>query len=147
MDSNSTQGQSGSDGFERLWQVINRAYQPSEFRSNIRLWSAALLAAALWIVLGRVAWGQFSSSQAFAMKIATQAVSDSPAATESTARVQEKIQIYKQANEMVASSAQTIYTFLTPLVTAVTGYFFVAATPQSLKPPQGQALKKREDDA
>ncbi len=48
--------------------------------------------------------------------------------------IEQKIQIIKQSNDMVASSAQNLYTFLTPIVTAVTGYFFVAASAPALRP-------------
>ena len=138
----------GVTSIERLWTILNSAYQPVEFRSNIKLWSAALLALALWIILAKIALGQFSSSQDFAGKIASQAGSAQVKDGKLSPEIAERIQIVKQANEMVASTAQNLYTFLTPIVTAVTGYFFVAAgspaprAPANTNPAQPDPNKK-----
>jgi hypothetical protein len=142
------EGQEGVASIERLWTILNSAYQPVEFRSNLKLWSAALLALALWIILAKIALGQFSSSQDFAGKIASQANSAQVKDGKLSPEIAEKIQIVKQANDMVASTAQNLYTFLTPIVTAVTGYFFVAAgapaprAPANTNPAQPDPSKK-----
>lgn len=126
----------GVVSIERIWSILSSAYQPVEFRSNLKLWSAALLALALWVVLGKIALGQFSSSQEFASKIASQASSvEVDNNGKLSPKIAEGIQIVKQANDMVTSSAQNLYTFLTPIVTAVTGYFFVAAGAPAPRPP------------
>ena len=98
------EGQEGVASIERLWTIHNSAYQPVEFRSNLKLWSAALLALALWIILAKIALGQFSSSQVFASKIASQANSAQVKDGKLSPEIAEKIQIVKQANEMVAST-------------------------------------------
>jgi len=121
---------------ERLWTILSSAYQPVEFRSNLKLWAAASLALALWIILSKIALGQFSSSQEFAAKIASQANSiEVDKDGKLSPKIAERIQIIKQANDMVASTAQNLYTFLTPIVTAVTGYFFVAAGASAPRTP------------
>lgn len=133
---------------ERLWTILSSAYQPVEFRSNLKLWSAALLALSLWIILSKIALGHFTSSQEFAGMIASQASSiEVDKDGKLSPKIAERIQIVKQANDMVASTAQNLYTFLTPIVTAVTGYFFVAAgasaprTPANTNPRQPDPSK------
>lgn len=109
-----------SDGFERFWTALCQYYQPIEFRSNLKLWSAAMLAAVLWLLLGKIVWGQFQYSQAFASKIARNADSVTLVEGRLNPVVEARIELIKQANDMVGSSAQSLYTFLTPIVTAVT---------------------------
>jgi hypothetical protein len=46
---------------------------------------------------------------------------------------QEKVQLIEKANTMVDSTSNRLYTFLTPIVTAITGYFFVSSSSR----PQG----------
>ena len=142
-----------SVGFERFWTALCQYYQPIEFRSNVKLWSAAMLAAALWLLLGKIVWGQFQYSQAFASKIARNADSVTLVEGRLNPALEARIQLIKQANDMVGTSAQSLYTFLTPIVTAVTGYFFVATSNPATKLPAkpGNPLlgsdKRQTDDS
>lgn len=111
--------------FEAMWNIFSRAYQPVEFRSNLKLWTAGLLAASLWFILGKIAWEQFSSSKEFASRLAALPVrvEKDKMSTEG----EERVKLIEKANNMVDATANRLYTFLTPIVTAVTGYFFIAA--------------------
>lgn len=122
-----------NDGFEKIWTIFSKTYQPVEFRSNLKLWSAAILAGSLWVVLGKIALGQFSSSQEFARSISSQVNKVKVENGRLSPEIEQKIQIIRQSNDMVASSAQNLYAFLTPIVTAVTGYFFVASSAPALR--------------
>lgn len=110
---------------ETMWNIFSRAYQPVEFRSNLKLWTAGLLAASLWFILGKIAWEQFSSSKEFASRLAALPVriEKDKMSTEG----EERVKLIEKANNMVDATANRLYTFLTPIVTAVTGYFFIAA--------------------
>jgi hypothetical protein len=121
------------DDFEKFFRVISKAYQPTEFRSNVKLWGSGILALSLWVLLGFIAWSHFQSSKEFALKLAEL----SPKLEEGQISLvdQERVQLIEKANGLVDSTANRLYTFLTPIVTAVTGYFFVAS---SAIPREGQ---------
>lgn len=132
-----------AESFEELWSVISRAYQPVEFRSNLKLWTAGLLAISLWIVLGHVALNQFASSKEFAGRLASLPVKIEK--EKMSIEGEERVKLLEKANNMVDASANRLYTFLTPIVTAITGYFFVAASAPAPKPaPSGFQPQKPE---
>jgi len=114
------------DDFEKFFRVISKAYQPVEFRSNVKLWGSGVLAITLWILLGFIAWSHFQSSKEFAIKLAE--ISPSLEEGQISLVDQEKVELIEKANELVDSTANRLYTFLTPIVTAITGYFFVASS-------------------
>ena len=112
--------------FEKFYRVISKAYQPTEFRSNVKLWGSGILALSLWVLLGCIAWSHFQASKDFALQL-----SALPLKLEDgkiSLVDQEKIQLIDKANGLVDSTANRLYTFLTPVVTAVTGYFFISAS-------------------
>ena len=122
--------------FEKFFRVISKAYQPTEFRSNVKLWGSGILALSLWILLGYIAWSHFQASREFALKL-----SELPLKLEDgkiSLVDQEKVQLIDKANSLVDSTANRLYTFLTPVVTAVTGYFFVAS---GARPRDGEETK------
>jgi hypothetical protein len=111
------------------WAVT--LYKPEEFRSNVKLWGSGILALSLWILLGVLAWSHFESSR----KIAFQISALTPQLEDGKISLvhQEKVQLLEKANTMVDSTSNRLYTFLTPIVTAITGYFFVSSASR----PQG----------
>lgn len=132
-----------AESIEELWNIFGRAYQPVEFRSNLKLWTAGLLAVSLWVVLGNIALNQFSSSREFASKLAALPVRIEK--EKMTVEGEERVKLIERANNMIDSSANRLYAFLTPIVTAITGYFFVAAGAPAPKAATGSQPAKPEN--
>lgn len=116
---------------EKILKFTASLYKPEEFRSNVKLWGSGLLGISLWVLLGYLACSHFQTSKEFALKLCNL----SPQIEDGKIDLvhQEKVQLIEKANILVDSTSNRLYTFLTPIVTAVTGYFFVAssASPQS----------------
>ena len=53
-----------------FYKILAEAYQPTEFRSNVKLWGSGLLAISLWILVGSIAWNQLQANQDYAMRLA-----------------------------------------------------------------------------
>jgi hypothetical protein len=117
--------------FQKALEWTVTLYKPEEFRSNVKLWGSGILSLSLWILLGVLAWSHFESSR----KLALQMSSLTPQLEDGKISLvhQEKVQLIEKANTMVDSTSNRLYTFLTPIVTAITGYFFVSSSSR----PQG----------
>lgn len=122
-----------------LHKVLAEAYQPTEFRSNVKLWGAAILALGLWSLIGSIAWNQFQATKEYAMKLAD--LTPSVEGEQIGLAHQERIRQIEKSVVLVDSTSDRLYTFLSPVVTAVTGYFFVAAgsRPRSGPPSSGNS--------
>lgn len=90
---------------------------PEEWRKSFKLIFAASLATGTWIVIGSTLYSQLESSRKFANEI----VSENARATPLN---HEKISNIKDAQDMVDRTSSSIYALLTPIATAITGYFF-----------------------
>ncbi len=90
--------------------------QPPEWRENVKLVMAATLAGGTWIIVGWLIYSQFTNSVAFAEKIATLNPAD-----------KDRISLIKDANETVNKTSSSLYAFITPFATAITGYFFISS--------------------
>lgn len=132
-----------AESLEEYWNIFSKAYQPAEFRSNLKLWTAGLLAISLWIVLGNIAHNQFSSSREFASKLASLPVRVEK--EKMSVEGEERVKLIEKANNMVDSTARGLYTFLTPIVTAITGYFFVAASAPAPRATSGSQPARPEN--
>jgi hypothetical protein len=102
--------------WDNLINKIAEYNTPSEWRETGKLAVAATLACGTWGVLGWLIWSQFNSNVAFADKIST----ISPAE-------KDRIALVKDANETVNKTASSLYAFITPFATAITGYFFISS--------------------
>jgi hypothetical protein len=122
-----------NDFFQKALEWTVTLYRPEEFRSNVKLWGSGILALSLWTLLGVLAYSHFESSR----KLAFQISELTPQLENGKIGVvhQEKVQLLEKANTMVDSTSNRLYTFLTPIVTAITGYFFVSS---AAKPQGGQ---------
>jgi hypothetical protein len=86
---------------------------PGEKRKNYRLYVAGGLAGILWLsLLGVIAYHCFSTFH-FSRRL-------------SELKTEEESSSVKEAIQMNQETAQSIYTFLTPLAAAVTAFFFDA---------------------
>jgi hypothetical protein len=92
---------------------------PGEWRESSKLIVAALLATGTWIVIGITLHSQLESSHKFADKIVSENVIATPLN-------HEKISNIKDAQDMVDRTSSSIYALLTPIATAITGYFFAS---------------------
>jgi hypothetical protein len=121
------------DLFGKALEWTVKLYKPEEFRSNVKLWGSGILALSLWILLGALAWSHFDASRQLAFKISTL----SPKLEDGKISLvhQQEVQLIEKANTLVDSTSNRLYTFLTPIVTAVTGYFFVSSAASR---PQGK---------
>jgi len=117
-----------STEFEKLYRLFSAAYQPTESRSNVKLWGSALLALMLWVLLISLAWSHFQSTKETAAKRAALPI-------DATDR---QVDLIEKSSDMVNSTASSLYTFLTPVVTAITGYFFVASSSRLHEVPSSQ---------
>jgi hypothetical protein len=98
---------------------------PPEWRENSKLIIAGILACGTWSVLGWLICSQFQNSVSFAEKIA---------ALPSTAT--DRINVIKEANDTVNKTSSSLYAFITPFATAISGYFFISSS---------DCLNKRND--
>ena len=89
---------------------------PSEWRETGKLAIAAALACGTWGILGWIIYSQFNSNVAFAKKISSITPGD-----------KDRIALVKDANETVNKTASSLYAFITPFATAITGYFFISS--------------------
>lgn len=96
---------------------------PTDFRENIKVIVAASLAAGCWISYGVLIHTQFAASRDAAAKIT--AFTDSPKLL--TPEDEKRIAIIKDANSVVNQTASSIYALITPVATAITGYFFISS--------------------
>lgn len=88
-----------------------------EWRENSKLIIAGILACGTWSVLGWLICSQFQNSVSFAEKIA---------AIPSTAT--DRINVIKEANDTVNKTSSSLYAFITPFATAISGYFFISSS-------------------
>ncbi len=100
---------------------------PPEWRESSKLIIAGILACGTWSVLGWLICSQFQNSVSFAEKIAALP----PTATD-------KINIIKEANDTVNKTSSSLYAFITPFATAISGYFFISS---------GILPSKKDDDS
>jgi hypothetical protein len=96
---------------------------PADFRENIKVIVAASLAAGCWISYGVLMHTQFAASRDAAAKIT--AFTDSPKLL--TPEDEKRIAIIKDANSVINQTASSIYALITPVATAITGYFFISS--------------------
>ena len=134
MDNKAELEKSEFNRLKDFFELISEAYQPTEFRSNVKLWGAGVLALTLWILLGSLAWTHLQSSREFAQKL-----------SELEQPSEEKISLIEKSTGMVDSTADRLYTFLTPIVTAVTGYFFVASSSRPRESLSNQSNPKSKN--
>jgi hypothetical protein len=88
---------------------------PPEWRESLKAGISALLAISLWIFLGWIASSQLQQSKEYAAQIAKVLPTD-----------KDKINLIERAAERVDKTANALYAILTPIATAVTGYFFIS---------------------
>jgi hypothetical protein len=100
---------------------------PLESRENLKSIFAIIIGTGSWILLGWLIYAQFVETVSFARKIER---------LEPTEK--DKISLIKEANEMVNKTTNSSYTLLTPVATAITGYFFISSG--------AAASKKHEND-
>lgn len=105
-----------SDKIERLIVLHTKANPPAEWRDSFKLSVSALLAGSLWIFLGIIALSHVQASGEFSRKIANLPEQDSA-----------KVDQIQKAALSFNDTAKTLYALITPLATAVTGYFFAAS--------------------
>lgn len=96
---------------------------PTDFRENIKVIVAASLAAGCWISYGVLIHTQFAASRDAAAKIT--AFTNTQKAI--TPEDEKRIAIIKDANSVVNQTASSIYALITPVATAITGYFFISS--------------------
>jgi hypothetical protein len=101
---------------------------PPEWRESTKLIIAGFLAVSTWCVLGWLICSQFNNSVAFAEKIAALPPTE-----------KDRINLIKEANDTVNKTSSSLYAFITPFATAITGYFFISSGILS--------GKKNEDDS
>ncbi len=87
-----------------------------ESRETLKSVFAIILGTGSWILLGWLIYAQFVESVFFARKIAQ---------LEPTEK--DKIALIKDANETVNKTTNSLYALLTPVATAITGYFFISS--------------------
>jgi hypothetical protein len=97
---------------------------PDDIRKNFRTFVSGRLAIGLWLLLGSVVVIHmvgviFSASQL--SRLARPQVN-----TLSEEDVKLRTQLVQESVGLIDSSAKTLYSFLAPLATAVTGYYFSA---------------------
>jgi hypothetical protein len=95
---------------------------PPEWRESTKLVVAAGLACCTWGVLGWLICSQFNNSVTFAEKIAALPPTD-----------KDRISLMKEANDTVNKTSSSLYAFITPFATAITGYFFISSGVMSSK--------------
>ena len=124
--------------WEKIFDKLAEAYQPTEFRSNVKLWGSAILGLSLWSLLIAVAWSNFKTTKELALKLSS---IDPVLDKEGNISLihQEKVNLIEQSISAIESTTDRNYTFLTPIVTAITGYFFVSASARPRGgPPKSQ---------
>ena len=94
---------------------------PDEKRKNFRTWVAGALAIGLWGLLGVVVLIHIVGVACAARSLAS-TIHSSETLTEDS--VQLKTQVVEESVGLVDNSSKTLYAFLTPLATAITGYYF-----------------------
>jgi phosphate/sulfate permease len=113
---------------------------PSDFRENTKVIVAASLAAGCWITFGVLIHTQFSASREAANKIIAFADAKKAPAPED----EKRINIIKDANNVVNQTANSIYALLSPVAAGITGFFFVSS---GFKKNAGFADEDSEDDS
>ena len=108
-----TDSDSDSDAINIASESDGVSISPGEKRKNYRLYVAGGLAAILWLsLLGVIVYHCFSTFY-FSRQL-------------SQLKTEEESSSVKEAIQMSQETAQSIYTFLTPLAAAVTAFFFDA---------------------
>jgi hypothetical protein len=97
---------------------------PQEYRKNYRTRLSGTLAKRLWYLLGGVVVVHVIAVIVFSWKLIEDPVTGT--AEQRTERIQSAI-------DNVNETSKTLYTFLTPLVTAVTGYYFTTMSDEDSK--------------
>jgi hypothetical protein len=113
--------ENNSDRDRLIYDLVHMnatANTPPEWRESIKLVLAGVLALGCWGLLGWILASQFLSSRVTAEKI--EAAKDS-----------NQVALIKDAHEVVDRTASSIYSLLTPIATAITGYFFVSSGSKS----------------
>lgn len=104
--------------FPQPWILVNAQPNPTpEWRDSFKLIVSAVLALCLWLFLVGIAILHFQVSCEFSRKIADLPVQDNV-----------KVEQIEKAALSVNDTAKTLYALITPLATAVTGYFFAASS-------------------
>jgi hypothetical protein len=117
--------------WDNLINKIAEYNTPSEWRETGKLAVAAILACGTWGVLGWLILSQFNSNVVFADKIST-----------ITPTEKDRIALVKDANETVNKTASSLYAFITPFATAITGYFFISSGTLSARKNEGDSVRK-----
>lgn len=103
--------------FVQHWILVNaQAYRPQEWHDSFKLIVSAVLALSLWIFLVGIALLHFQVSCEFSRKISNLLVEDNA-----------KVEQIEKAVLSINDTAKTLYALITPIATAVTGYFFAAS--------------------
>lgn len=110
---------------ESLHKMLSEAYQPIEFRSNLKLIGAGVLGLLLWFLVGSIICKQFHENREYATKLA--ALKPEIEGGQISLVHLEKVRQIEKSVEIIDATSDRLYTFLAPILTAVTGYFFVAA--------------------
>lgn len=105
-----------SNTIERLIVLHTEANPPQEWRDSFKLVVSAFLALSLWFFLGTIAFSHFQASCELSRKIANLPEQDNA-----------KVDQIQKAALSFNDTAKTLYALITPLATAVTGYFFAAS--------------------
>ncbi len=109
------------NGYNSLMRFILGT--PVDFRENIKVIVAASLAAGCWISYGVLIHTQFAASRDAAAKITAFTTTQKAITPED----EKRIAIIKDANSVVNQTASSIYALITPVATAITGYFFISS--------------------
>ncbi|WP_310429210.1 hypothetical protein [Chamaesiphon sp. VAR_48_metabat_135_sub] len=120
--------------FNEFLEKIVEYNTPSEWRESFKLTVAAALACGTWYVLGWLICSQFSNSVAFAEKIAAIPPGD-----------KDRIALTKDANETVNKTSSSLYAFITPFATAITGYFFISSGTLSIKKDKDRSPNEKAE--
>jgi hypothetical protein len=113
--------QDEDNNFFKRWILINaQANPPEEWRNSFKLIVSALLAVSLWGFLGVIAFRHFQASSELSRQLAATDSQDNG-----------KIDNIEKAFTGINDTAKTLYTLITPLATAITGYFFAISGSQS----------------
>ena len=86
-----------------------------EFRENLKAGMSGVLALGLWLLLGSIVVAHVAATITFSWELVKSSNANG------TGKGNEQVE---KATSLVGDTAKTLYSFLTPLATAVTGYYF-----------------------
>jgi hypothetical protein len=107
-----------------------------ERRESGKLIIAGILACGTWSVLGWLICVQFQNSVSFAEKIAALPPTD-----------KDRINIIKEANDTVNKTSSSLYAFITPFATAISGYFFISSSNLLTKKDDSKDRNSKNNDS